>query len=186
LRIDHLNQLRLAELDLIREYLPPHGCLLEIGAGTGLQGMQLRRLGYQLEMVDLPSSNYAAERLCEITDYEGEFCVETASQSPEVFSRCGAGCDYYLGRPRSRHCQTLRAASTRRTRDRSYRIVALSTRLLAAHLQPRLAPTNRSRLPRYMSAAANIMAFSPKAPMSSQMATTFTVSPSTPLRTRTP
>ena len=71
MRIDHLNHLRLAELDLIREYLPPHGCLLEIGAGTGLQGMHLRRLGYELEMVDLPSSNYAAERLCAITDYDG-------------------------------------------------------------------------------------------------------------------
>src|SRR5215469_7664750 len=68
---EHLEQLRLAELDLIRKYLPPQGYLLEIGAGAGLQGLELRRLGYKVEMVDLPSSNYAAERLCEITDYDG-------------------------------------------------------------------------------------------------------------------
>jgi SAM-dependent methyltransferase len=69
--IEHLNQLRLAELDLIRQRLPLQGCLLEIGAGTGLQGMTLRNFGYDVQMVDLPSSNYAAERLCDITNYDG-------------------------------------------------------------------------------------------------------------------
>lgn len=70
--VEHLNRLRLAELDLLREYLPPQPAdLLEIGAGTGRQGLELQKLGYKVEMIDLASSNYANERLCEITDYDG-------------------------------------------------------------------------------------------------------------------
>jgi SAM-dependent methyltransferase len=68
---EYLNQIRFAELDLLRQYLPGHGYLLEIGAGTGRQGMELRKYGYRVEMLELASSNYATQRLCEITDYDG-------------------------------------------------------------------------------------------------------------------
>ena len=70
--VEHLNSLRLAELDFLRGYLPPQSAdLLEIGAGTGRQGLELRKLGHRVEMIDLASSNYVHERLCEITDYDG-------------------------------------------------------------------------------------------------------------------
>jgi len=69
--IDYLNRLRLAELELLRHYLPPLARLLEIRAGTGRQGLELRKHGFDVEMIDLTSSNYAAERLCEITNYDG-------------------------------------------------------------------------------------------------------------------
>lgn len=70
--LEHLDSLRLAELRLLCQFLPPAPAdLLEIGAGTGRQGLELRRLGYHVEMIDLAASNYAQERLCEITDYDG-------------------------------------------------------------------------------------------------------------------
>lgn len=71
--LDHLNHLRLAELDLLLEHLPRHSParLLEVGAGTGRQGLELRTLGYKVELIDLASSSYANDRLCEVTDYDG-------------------------------------------------------------------------------------------------------------------
>ena len=69
--VDHLNSLRLAELEVVRRFLPPRARILEIGAGTGRQGMELRKLGYDVAMIEIESSDYSSNRLCEITNYNG-------------------------------------------------------------------------------------------------------------------
>ena len=69
--VNHLNSLRLAELEVIRAFLPPQARILEIGAGTGRQGLELRKLGYDVAMIEIASSNYLSDRLCEITNYNG-------------------------------------------------------------------------------------------------------------------
>lgn len=71
---DHLKSVRTFELDRIREWLPPPlaaGNVLELGAGTGHQATLLRNLGYRVTAVDLPDSDYAAERVCQVVDYDG-------------------------------------------------------------------------------------------------------------------
>jgi len=45
--------------------------ILEIGAGTGGQARILADQGHRVEAIDLISSNYAAERVWPITDYDG-------------------------------------------------------------------------------------------------------------------
>jgi ubiquinone/menaquinone biosynthesis C-methylase UbiE len=69
--VEHLNRLRLAELEVVRRFLPPQARILEIGAGTGRQGMELRKLGYEVAMIEIESSDYLSNRLCEITNYNG-------------------------------------------------------------------------------------------------------------------
>ena len=84
--VEHLNRLRLAELDVIRRFLPPRARILEVGAGTGRQGIALRNLGYDVAMIDVESSSYAAERLCEITVYNGRDIPFADSEFDAVFS----------------------------------------------------------------------------------------------------
>jgi ubiquinone/menaquinone biosynthesis C-methylase UbiE len=69
--VEHLNRLRLAELEVVRRFLPPQARILEIGAGTGRQGMELRKFGYDVAMIEIESSDYLSNRLCEITNYNG-------------------------------------------------------------------------------------------------------------------
>lgn len=76
-RIDHLHSLRSYELELVINYLKRYFSnrkdirILEIGAGTGWQAEQLSRLGYFVDAIDLPSSNYRDQRVFEVLDYDG-------------------------------------------------------------------------------------------------------------------
>jgi SAM-dependent methyltransferase len=71
LKFDHINAIRAAELEQVLPLLRPGMRILELGSGSGRQALELQRLGHEVEAVDLPSSNYAAERLFPITDYDG-------------------------------------------------------------------------------------------------------------------
>ena len=84
--VNHLNRLRLAELEVIRRFLPPRARILEIGAGTGRQGLELRELGYDVAMIEIASSDYSSERLCEITDYNGRDIPFSDADFDVVFS----------------------------------------------------------------------------------------------------
>jgi ubiquinone/menaquinone biosynthesis C-methylase UbiE len=84
--VDHLNRLRLAELDVIRRFLPPRARILEIGAGTGRQGLELRKHGYDVAMIEIESSDYLSERLCEITNYNGRDIPFADAEFDIVFS----------------------------------------------------------------------------------------------------
>lgn len=84
--LEHLNRLRLAELEVVRRFLPPQARILEIGAGTGRQGVELRKLGYDVAMIEIESSDYLPNRLCEITDYNGRDIPFADAEFDVVFS----------------------------------------------------------------------------------------------------
>ena len=69
--VDHLNDLRMLELESVLPYLPPKGRILEIGAGTGKQALALSERGLEVSAIDIPSSDYAEHRLFPVQDYDG-------------------------------------------------------------------------------------------------------------------
>ena len=69
--IEHLHTLRAHELGQIVAQFPPGATLLEIGAGTGAQALELARLGFQVTAIDLAQSGYAEHRVYPVLDYDG-------------------------------------------------------------------------------------------------------------------
>ncbi len=67
----HIDAIRAAEIQRIVPFLKPDAHILEIGAGTGAQARELSRRGFQITAIDLPTSNYAADRVHPILDYDG-------------------------------------------------------------------------------------------------------------------
>lgn len=67
----HLQAIRRYELEVVAALLPPGGRLLEIGAGTGWQALELALRGYEVIAVDLPGSKYAGDRVFPVIDYDG-------------------------------------------------------------------------------------------------------------------
>lgn len=84
--LEFLNRLRLAELRVLSRFFPPQARVLEIGAGTGQQGLQLRQQGFDVQMIDIESSNYTQRRLCEITNYNGRDIPFADDEFDVVFS----------------------------------------------------------------------------------------------------
>src|SRR5439155_22650362 len=69
--IEHLHALRTAEIDKIVTFFRPGARVLEIGAGTGHQALDLFKRGIDITAIEIPDSNYAQARLFSITDYDG-------------------------------------------------------------------------------------------------------------------
>jgi ubiquinone/menaquinone biosynthesis C-methylase UbiE len=69
--VQHLNDLRSVEVAKIVEFLTPGARILEIGAGTGRQAAEISMRGFDVEAIEIPRSNYRAERVFKITDYDG-------------------------------------------------------------------------------------------------------------------
>ena len=69
--IDHLDAIRAAEIDRIVPLLAHGGRILDIGAGTGKQALELRRRGFAVTAIELPNSHYAEHRVFPIKDYDG-------------------------------------------------------------------------------------------------------------------
>ncbi|WP_280164066.1 class I SAM-dependent methyltransferase [Rhizobium sp. RU36D] len=70
--ISHLNTIRAAEIEVIAAQLQPAGArVLEIGAGTGQQAAALSARGYDMVAIEMPTSNYAADRVFPIVDFDG-------------------------------------------------------------------------------------------------------------------
>jgi SAM-dependent methyltransferase len=69
--LEHLESIRRYELDFARHALPRSGALLEIGAGTGWQAQTLQALGFEVDAIDLSSSNYKEHRAFPVVDYDG-------------------------------------------------------------------------------------------------------------------
>lgn len=72
--LDLLNRIRAAEIEAIVAHfahLPAGARVLEIGAGTGRQALEVRRLGFEVEAIEIRDSNYNQDRLFPITDYDG-------------------------------------------------------------------------------------------------------------------
>jgi SAM-dependent methyltransferase len=71
LSIEHLEAIRVAEIDKIVPFLSPGARILEVGAGTGRQAFELQRRGFAVTAIETADSNYAAHRVFPITDYDG-------------------------------------------------------------------------------------------------------------------
>lgn len=69
--VEHLNDIRMLELESVLPHLPQRGRILEIGAGTGKQALALSELGLEVSAIDIPSSDYAEHRLFPVQDYDG-------------------------------------------------------------------------------------------------------------------
>lgn len=69
--VEHLNRLPSAKLESVLRLLPQRPRILEIGAGTGRQALELRSCGYEVPPIEIASSDYSSDRLCEITNCDG-------------------------------------------------------------------------------------------------------------------
>jgi SAM-dependent methyltransferase len=69
--LEHLDTLRIAEIEKVVPFFPPGARILEIGAGTGQQALELQRRGFHVTAIELADSNYAANRVYPIVDYDG-------------------------------------------------------------------------------------------------------------------
>ena len=86
LSLDHLDAIRGAELDKIASLFPAGARILEIGAGTGKQALELQRRGFEVTAVEIADSNYAAHRVFPIKDYDGRTIPVADASVDVVFS----------------------------------------------------------------------------------------------------
>jgi protein-L-isoaspartate O-methyltransferase len=86
LSVDHLNGLRLAEIEKIAPHLSPASRILEIGAGTGEQAADLSRRGFDVSAIEIADSAYSAQRVYPITDYNGKSAKSGHSANHSITS----------------------------------------------------------------------------------------------------
>jgi SAM-dependent methyltransferase len=84
--IDLLNRIRTAEIEAIVPHFPAAARVLEIGAGTGRQALEIRRFGFDVAAIEIPDSNYSQERQFPITDYDGRHIPFPDASFDVVFS----------------------------------------------------------------------------------------------------
>ena len=78
--------LRLAGLDGIARQVPPGARILELGAGTGVQALDLTRRGFDAATIDLSSSQYADDQMFPARAYDGRRIPFADSSFDVVFS----------------------------------------------------------------------------------------------------
>ena len=86
LSLDHLDVIRGAELEKIATLFPAGARVLEIGAGTGKQALELQRRGFEVTAIEIADSNYAAHRVFPIKDYDGRTIPLADASVDVVFS----------------------------------------------------------------------------------------------------
>ena len=84
--IPHLNMLRKVEIDRIVAFFKPHARVLEIGAGTGEQALELKRRGFDVTAIEIAASSYALDRRFPIIDYDGKHIPLPDASVDIVFS----------------------------------------------------------------------------------------------------
>lgn len=67
----HLEAIRLHEIESVIPLMPAQARILEIGAGTGWQARALAQHGFDVESIDLPTSQYAGSRVWPVRNYDG-------------------------------------------------------------------------------------------------------------------
>jgi len=68
---EFLKDIRSWEIEEIVRNFHSGARILEIGAGTGQQALELSRRGFQVEAIEIPDSLYAQQRQFPIVDYDG-------------------------------------------------------------------------------------------------------------------
>lgn len=84
--LGHLETLRLAELNRVVAKMPPACRVLEIGAGSGWQARELARRGFDVQAIDIPASNYYADRVWDVMLYDGAHIPFRDASFDVVFS----------------------------------------------------------------------------------------------------
>lgn len=69
--IEQLNVIRTAEIAEIAPHIPLRARVLEIGAGTGQQALELQRRGFDVDAIEVTDSAYASARVFPVIDYDG-------------------------------------------------------------------------------------------------------------------
>ena len=86
----HLERIRRAEGELalarMQQLKPPPARLVEIGGGSGWQAQEFASAGYAVASYDLANSDYAAERVFPVRDYDGHRLPEADASADIVFS----------------------------------------------------------------------------------------------------
>ena len=83
---EHLDALRAAEIERVVPFFLAGARVLEIGAGTGKQALELRRRGFEVTAIEIADSNYATHRLFPIVDYDGLTIPLPDASTDVVFS----------------------------------------------------------------------------------------------------
>ena len=84
--IRHLNTLRKAELEKIATFFHAPAHILEIGAGTGEQALELEKRGFEITAIEITDSNYRHNRLFPIIEYDGRHIPLPNASVDIVFS----------------------------------------------------------------------------------------------------
>lgn len=82
----HLQKIRAAEIEVIAAHLRPGARVLELGAGTGQQALDLSARGFDVAAVDLEQSNYAEARVFPVANYDGRALPYPDASVDIVFS----------------------------------------------------------------------------------------------------
>jgi SAM-dependent methyltransferase len=90
--LQQIDILRTAEIEKIAGFLTPGARVLEIGAGTGKQAEELQRRGFDVAAIEIPSSNYAANRIFPIIDYDGRTIPLTRASTSCSRQTCSSTC----------------------------------------------------------------------------------------------
>ncbi len=69
--IEQLRSVREWELDRVVSLFPAGAAILELGAGAGWQARALSTLGFKVEAIDVPDSNYLDTRVWPVRAYDG-------------------------------------------------------------------------------------------------------------------
>jgi ubiquinone/menaquinone biosynthesis C-methylase UbiE len=83
LSYEHLDAIRVAEIERVIPLIPKNSRILDVGGGTGRQALELSRHGFAVTAIDLAFSNYADRRVFPIIDYDGA-TIPLADASVEV------------------------------------------------------------------------------------------------------
>ncbi len=84
--ITYINTLRKAEIRKIASFFDPRARILEIGAGTGQQALELKKRGFDITAIEIADSNYASNRQFQIIDYDGRHIPLPDASVDIVFS----------------------------------------------------------------------------------------------------
>lgn len=84
--LDSLAIIRAAEIEGVVPYFRPGTQILEIGAGTGQQALELARRGFDIKAIEIASSSYRETRVFPVCDYDGQHIPFSDHSFDFVFS----------------------------------------------------------------------------------------------------